>query len=647
MLNLISFLYNSQYLPLNSEDPAETSQTQAAVNEQFEKVQEQNQQLNPEEIGALIPEEEIDEVIHQQNAKVQKDKVQKEQQLSTEDAEELASESDVVIETQHNKSKKKKRPTNQEIRKKKRAIHHHNRDRQQTEKSHHDQKEETGKDNTENPVEEKGYFSQLLDTIGESIGSLLIPVDEDGDIPFGHKDVELKGEHDYLDLRAPLKDRKISSLPFEEQDIKVEQKEMGILSRIARATTYFFQKISSFIFKNVIFTGSKIKNAKRMNATNKQLESIGAVPFSIKNSETTIHGMHFTVDAFKEKLGIDENAHKMGFDDEGNKYNWFTLNDDAKANETLRDKFEWGHETAELEDNEGYKNLLQNKLHNYVPNMVDPAKRKQFIFNGGILPAHVVAQKAQSSTNNEARPTVILFGGSGTIYQMYKKGLIPAYLKRGINVVAYNYRGYGVNTDALTEDGFYQDSESVYQYLKQVTKEDGHEIPDEKIILHGHCVGGSVAAQLAGEHPDVNLILDRAPNTLPEAVEDGVNNIYETIKGGEKTHHKIKDAFLSAVTPVVKKAAVAITKNTLGNFETAEKLDKIKGNVFVVRSLNDETLSQQHFEKINEKLGKKAQVMEIKLGHSETWVDDPNSNKYDKQFEDFLENAGLLGTLFD
>ncbi len=67
-----------------------------------------------------------------------------------------------------------------------------------------------------------------------------------------------------------------------------------------------------------------------------------------------------------------------------------------------------------------------------------------------------------------------------------------------------------------------------------------------KVLLYGHCMGAVVAGELAGRHPDTNLVLDRAPSSLPEAVGSAVDNIYESLKGKEGALYQVPNAMLGA-----------------------------------------------------------------------------------------------------
>lgn len=60
-----------------------------------------------------------------------------------------------------------------------------------------------------------------------------------------------------------------------------------------------------------------------------------------------------------------------------------------------------------------------------------------------------------------------------------------------INILLFDYRGYGRSTGKPSESGFYTDARAVYNYVRSRT-----DLNQEKIFLFGRSLGGAVAISL-------------------------------------------------------------------------------------------------------------------------------------------------------
>ncbi|MBI5056423.1 MAG: alpha/beta hydrolase [Nitrospirae bacterium] len=103
-----------------------------------------------------------------------------------------------------------------------------------------------------------------------------------------------------------------------------------------------------------------------------------------------------------------------------------------------------------------------------------------------------------------AKPrATILFshGNGGNISHRLEKISMFNYLN--LNVLIFDYRGYGMSKGRPSEEGLYLDEEAMYDYL--VNKKGS--IPQE-IIAYGESLGGAVAIDLAGKHELGGLIIE-------------------------------------------------------------------------------------------------------------------------------------------
>jgi len=104
--------------------------------------------------------------------------------------------------------------------------------------------------------------------------------------------------------------------------------------------------------------------------------------------------------------------------------------------------------------------------------------------------------------NDSARATVIFcHGNAGNISGRLET--IRTLHRLGLNVLIFDYRGYGKSEGRPSEKGTYRDAEAAWEY---VTK--NLEIPANRIILMGRSLGGPVAARVAATRDPAALILE-------------------------------------------------------------------------------------------------------------------------------------------
>ena len=84
----------------------------------------------------------------------------------------------------------------------------------------------------------------------------------------------------------------------------------------------------------------------------------------------------------------------------------------------------------------------------------------------------------------------------------------------GMNVLIFDYPGYGKSTGTPTEAGCYDAADAAYRWLT-VDKS----ITPTTLILYGESLGGAVAADLASRKPPEILVLDRAFTSVPDVAD--------------------------------------------------------------------------------------------------------------------------------
>lgn len=99
-------------------------------------------------------------------------------------------------------------------------------------------------------------------------------------------------------------------------------------------------------------------------------------------------------------------------------------------------------------------------------------------------------------------PALIWFHGNGETVH----GLEPVFAvlrPPGIALITVDYRGYGLSTGALSEDGLYHDADATWQFASHHPA-----IDPERIAVYGRSLGASPALYLAEHHPVKAVVLD-------------------------------------------------------------------------------------------------------------------------------------------
>lgn len=81
----------------------------------------------------------------------------------------------------------------------------------------------------------------------------------------------------------------------------------------------------------------------------------------------------------------------------------------------------------------------------------------------------------------------------------------------GLNVLSFDYRGFGESPGVASEDHLYEDAGSAYQVLIR------RGVSPARIILWGHSLGSAAAVELATREPAAALVLFGAFTSIPDA----------------------------------------------------------------------------------------------------------------------------------
>lgn len=112
------------------------------------------------------------------------------------------------------------------------------------------------------------------------------------------------------------------------------------------------------------------------------------------------------------------------------------------------------------------------------------------------------------------RKTVLFCHGSGGNLS-HREYIIAMCRLLKLNLLLFDYRGYGENGSIATPDTIMEDGLAMYDYLVQY-------VPECQIIVWGESLGGSVAARIALDRPNCRaLVLMGTFSSLDDIIFDG------------------------------------------------------------------------------------------------------------------------------
>lgn len=183
----------------------------------------------------------------------------------------------------------------------------------------------------------------------------------------------------------------------------------------------------------------------------------------------------------------------------------------------------------------------------------------------------------------------------------------------GVNLVAFDYRGYGRSTDVTpTEKGVVDDAEAAYRFLR-----DSLRVPPGRIVLHGHSLGGAVCAALAERvrSAAAGLVLEGTFRSVPAEAQRRF-----------------------PVFPIARLAGI--------RFPTEERLPSLRLPLLVLHAADDYVIPIVHGRRLYAVANAPKRMVELVGGHSGTWVAD--SARYFGAWTPFVRAvtspAGTRGT---
>ncbi len=173
---------------------------------------------------------------------------------------------------------------------------------------------------------------------------------------------------------------------------------------------------------------------------------------------------------------------------------------------------------------------------------------------------------------DDARGAVLLCHGNGG----NRANVLPiarALHERDFHVLAFDYRGYGGNPGAPSEDGLRSDARAAYDFVAS------RGVPADRVLVYGHSLGAAVAVGLAEQRAVGALVLENGFRSLTSIASD----LYPWLP----VRLLIRDTWSSA-----------------------DRLRAIRAPVFVARGDRDEMIGPEHAQALAEAAGTEVHTFE-------------------------------------
>lgn len=196
------------------------------------------------------------------------------------------------------------------------------------------------------------------------------------------------------------------------------------------------------------------------------------------------------------------------------------------------------------------------------------------------------------------RRGVILFshGNAGNIGDRLES--ITLFRQLGLDVLAYDYGGYGRSTGRPSEQRCYKDIRAMWRYLTEERK-----VPPGEIVLFGRSLGAGVTCQLATEVEAAAVILESSFLSVAQMAQE----LYRVYPANLMTRHR---------------------------FDNESKIGKLKSPLLQVHSPGDTLIPYRHGQRLHELAPNPKTFLQIQGDHNEGfWI---SGNQYTDGLNAFL-----------
>lgn len=350
------------------------------------------------------------------------------------------------------------------------------------------------------------------------------------------------------------------------------------------------------VFPGASILKNRLLDPVRIAEGRQQLQFIGAQELYLETPDgDTIHAIFLSAARVKEVL-LQHFDYRERIDKNGETVRFLTLKPDVENVEAVKTSVK----------RLGFDILINGIISE------NPEVRGFVIALGKPFPPEVPTVQ---DNQNGSRPTVLIAAGSGMSAVAYKHIAI-SYILKGMDAMLFDYRGYGESKGTPTSAKTKLDIETAYQYLHQ----EKH-VENSDLLVHGHCLGGGPASDLASRREGVNVILDRTFANYAE----------------------IAASKYPRISRVVEKVLPSIV-----NYDNAPKIERVTGHIAIVSGANDQMIPPEQTAKQVASLPDRDDKQQLHLhsksaAHTGGWFFTVEQNE---QFSQFLMQSHLVRSLF-
>ena len=206
-----------------------------------------------------------------------------------------------------------------------------------------------------------------------------------------------------------------------------------------------------------------------------------------------------------------------------------------------------------------------------------------------------------SASARPLRGTLLFFhGNAGTIAGRLENA--RQFHRMGLNVLLFDYRGYGKSTGTPSEDSLYRDAEAAWTWLA-----DTRSVAPSDITIFARSMGGGPASWLAVRTDPRAVILESVFTSVPDVA----------------AHHY----------PFVPVRWLARTR-----FDVLSRVPDLLAPLLVIHSRADRVVPFAHGRQLYEAAAEPKRFLEIDGGHNDGfWV---SRQRYTRAIQEFLDEAG-------
>ena len=151
-----------------------------------------------------------------------------------------------------------------------------------------------------------------------------------------------------------------------------------------------------------------------------------------------------------------------------------------------------------------FKNFLFASLEQFqveLSNYFLYEEKKLQTKDGNVLEYIIIKNNNGNEKNNYNKKLMIICGPNAEPYQIFSRNIeLNKYLTKGIDVLCWNYRGYGFSTGKVTFDNIKSDINEIYEDIKKLNIYNA-------IGVHGISIGGVPCCYLAAQKKEICLLV--------------------------------------------------------------------------------------------------------------------------------------------